>query len=258
MMFVLMNFTGASIAQGEELDHWSELNHKSDTILQYVKQQHYEDAADLLDRFADTFLQIDREKHNLTMGELKVITSTYDEAVHAVRSTSLSHRERVLHVYRLRLLTDVYVTSQEPLWHQLREPILDSLNELNTSKQGTTEVSQKKVNDFISYYDTVKPAWSVSLPPNRIQKVDSQIQYIHHMIESSATQQEWDQHIERLENELIAIFSGEQGDELSDPSLYWLIITISSAIFSSLSYVGWKKYRAHKTGRSKIKRRQNE
>lgn len=258
MFFLLMNFTGASIAHSEEHDHWSELNHKSDTILQYVKQQHYEEAAELLDQFADSFLKIDRVKHNLSMGELQVITSTYDEAVHAVRSTSLSHRERILHAYRLRLLTDVYVTSREPLWHQLKEPLIDSLNELHTSKQGTTEVEQKKVNNFISYYETVKPAWSVSLPAERLQKIDSQIQYVHEMMDRSVTQQEWDQHIERIEKELIAVFSGEETDEIYDPSLYWLIITISSAIFSSLSYVGWKKYRAHQSAQSRKKRRQNE
>ncbi|WP_416149732.1 sporulation protein YpjB [Salipaludibacillus sp. HK11] len=258
IMFILMMIAGSLSTSAEEQDYWSDLNHKSEAILRYVKEQHYEEAAELLDNFAETFLQINRADHDLTMTELQVITEAYDEAVYAVKSTSLSQRDRILHVYRLRLLTDVYVARQEPLWHQLKEPLLDALNELNTVKQGTTEVSEKKVNNFISYYETVKPVWNVTLPPERVQKIDSQIQYIHEMTNRSVTQQEWVQHIERVEAELIAIFSGEDVDEESDPSFYWLIITISSAIFSSLSYVGWRKYNAHKAARLNKKKRQNE
>ncbi|WP_280768205.1 sporulation protein YpjB [Salipaludibacillus daqingensis] len=259
MMLLLIVFTGASNAYGEEEKHWSELNQKSDTILQYVKQHHYDEAAEMLDHFGELFLKIDRTKYELTMNELQVITSTYDEAVHAVKSASLSHRERIFHAYQLRLLMDIYVNEDDPLWLKLKEPMLSSLNELLTSKQGTTELSVKKVNHFLSYYETAKPTWKVSLSPQRLQRIDSQIEYLKKMMdEGDVSQQEWDQHMERIEKELLVIFAGEGTEKESDPSLYWLIITISGAIFSSLSYVGWKKYRAQQAERLKRKRRQNQ
>ncbi|PYZ94531.1 hypothetical protein CR194_03075 [Salipaludibacillus keqinensis] len=253
ILFALL--IAASTVNSASEERWTELNHTSDTILQYVKQQHYQEASDLLDTFAQEFLQTNANELGLTMRELQILTETFDEAVYAVTNTALTHNQRVSLVYKLRLLTDVYVHSEEPLWHNMKTSLLTSLKQMQPEDKSNLEVSHEDINEFIAYYDTVKPAWSVALSQEQFQRIHSQVQYLLQMRNQNVSLQEWSQHLERIEQELFHIFDGVDEDEVTDPSFYWLIITVSSAIFSSLSYVGWKKYKGHKTDLLRMKDR---
>ncbi len=45
-----------------------------------------------------------------------------------------------------------------------------------------------------------------------------------------------------LETDLEKLFENKKEDE-ADPSLWWVIISTGSIIVSTLSYVGWRKYK---------------
>ncbi|WP_218240931.1 sporulation protein YpjB, partial [Pseudomonas sp. 2822-17] len=85
-------------------------------VLSYVKEGHYDEGNQLLEDFSKQFLAIRASDYHLTMNELQVITTTFQNATEATISISMTHVDRVAYVSQLRLLVDVYDSSYEPLW----------------------------------------------------------------------------------------------------------------------------------------------
>lgn len=245
VIFSVLFYINNGQVSGEDNEGWSELNQKSDTILQYVKQQHYEEAAQILEGFSEEFLQL-LEEEKLTMKELQVITMTYDDALQAVKSASLPHEKRVQLVYELRLLMDVYMKHEAPLWKNMDQPLLSSLEKLRISAEAEPEQLVGKLQAFVGHYQTVQPALSIAVEQTNFQILQSQIQYLISMSHEPIEPSKWNDHLDKIETQLLLVFADESSSA-ADPSLYWVIITITSAVLSTLSYVGWRKYRAYKS-----------
>ena len=63
--------------------------------------------------------------------------------------------------------------------------------------------------------------------------------------------------IEALQTDLQALFEeNETEEDEADPSLWWVIISTGGIIISTLSYVGWRKYKGEKERREKIRKGQ--
>ncbi|RKL67569.1 hypothetical protein CR203_09470 [Salipaludibacillus neizhouensis] len=245
LIFSALFYINDGRVSGNTNDGWTELNHQSDTILKYVKQEHYEEASKILEGFSEHFLEMLNEE-KLTMKELQVITMSYDDALEAVKSTSLSKAKRIQLVYELRLLMDAYMKHEDPLWKEMEEPLLLSLQSLHiSSDEADLKAIESPLRSFIGHYNTVQPALTVALEETNLQILHSQVKYLVLMTNDSIKPNEWNAHLEKIEAQLVVIFDEEEST-LADPSLYWLIITMSSAILSTLSYVGFKKFRGHK------------
>jgi sporulation protein YpjB len=233
---------------GASEDHnWVQLNRSTDTILKYVKDYHYEEALELLDKFSDDFLQLDRDENDLTMTQLQVITETYGDAVEAVKKTSLPHEIRVQQVYKLRLLTDVFSNNHEPLWKNTEPQFQNELSKMMETISTDSSPEETNITRLIAYYKTVEPSWRVSLPDSQFQRLHSQVVFLKRMSEGAPSKVEWEKHITLLQQSFTEVFEGKNVEEDTDPSLYWFIITVSSAVFSALTYAGWKKYVGQKT-----------
>ncbi|MBU9711803.1 sporulation protein YpjB [Evansella tamaricis] len=238
-----------------ERDLWRDLNKTSDTILHYVKQGHYEDAKQLLEYFSEQFLEIKASDYDLTMRELQVITSVYEEATEAAVSVSLSHEDRVKKASKLRLLVDVYDSSSQPLWKGTKDSLFAPLTSMrNAVNEGDAQKFQQALNLFVENYETVRPAWGVSLSHENYYKTDSQIQYLKSLRSSFGQDSNLAEHLKLMENQLIYIYDGTE-DGASDPSLIWVMLTIGGAIIFALSYTGWRKYRAEQEKEKELKRK---
>ncbi|WP_078576849.1 sporulation protein YpjB [Salipaludibacillus agaradhaerens] len=244
---------------GASEDHnWVQLNRSTDTILKYVKDYHYEEALELLEKFSDDFLQLERDENDLTMTQLQVITETYEDAVEAVKRTSLPHEKRVQQVYKLRLLTDVFLNNHEPLWKQTEPLFQNELSKMLEDISNESFPEETNITRLIAYYKTVEPAWHVSLSDSQFQRLHSQVVFLKKMSEGTPSKTEWERHIELLQQSFTEVFEGNNVEEDTDPSLYWFIITVSSAIFSGLTYAGWKKYVGHKDRKKHMSNRKSE
>ncbi|MDG5787576.1 sporulation protein YpjB [Evansella sp. AB-P1] len=254
----ILTVTSFHIGQAEEVegqkDIWRELNHTTDTILRYVKEGHYEEAKQLLNDFSEQFLTIRASEHNLSMSELHVITAAYEDVLEATTNVSLSHEARVQKASKLRILVDVYDASHEPLWKQTRGSLFNPLEQMEEMiKSGNPQAFQRELNRFLDNYETVRPAWSVDLPYESYQKMDSQVQFLKKYRNDSLNKEVILKHLTIMQGQLTEIFDGEQ-DEVSDPSLIWVMLTIGGSILLSLTYAGWKIYRADKE-KEKTKKR---
>ncbi|UCZ54798.1 sporulation protein YpjB [Bacillus shivajii] len=260
IILTLVVSPGIITASDDYSQSWRELNQTSDKILQYVREGHYEEAHQLLDVFSDEFMTLQASGHNnLSMRDLNVITSVYEDVEGATVQASLSHNERVNAATKLRLLVDVYETSHQPLWLKTKNPVFDSLQTVKVAASTGEGNVQKKLNRFLSRYEVVRPAWSVSLQSEKYTQLESQIQFLNHLRERGASSEEFIDHLNAIELQLSTIFE-EKEDEVSDPQLIWVMITIGGAIIAVLSYAGWKKYKGEREKeleRKKMRRGQN-
>lgn len=230
----------------ENINLWRKLNQTSDKILTYMKEGHYEEANELLNNFSDQFLAIRAADYDLTMKELQIITTAYDEVKEATVSVSMSPDERIHRASKLRLLVDVYENSIEPLWKNTRKSLLNPIKLMERAiDEGNLTEFRNELLTFIQNYEMVRPAWSVSLPTVTYQQADAQVQYLLHIQRNTVSKKELLNHLSLMEKHFNNIYDGVEEDT-SDPQLIWVILTIGGAILLALSYTGWKKYKAEK------------
>lgn len=234
---------------------WRELNQTSDTILRYVKEGHYEEAKKLLEHFSEQFLQIRASEHDLSMRELQTITAVYNETLEAMVSVSLSHDDRVHKASKLRLLVDVYDASYKELWLNTKNSLIQPVKNMqNAVEEENPQKFQDEMSVFIKNYEMVRPTWSVRLPIETYQKIDSQVKYLQQLRGKNISDPAIKSHIEIIEAQLLFIYEGGEEDS-SDPSLIWVILTIGGAIVMTLSYTGWRKYWGEKERERELRRR---
>ncbi|MDQ0257455.1 sporulation protein YpjB [Evansella vedderi] len=234
---------------------WRELNQTSDTILRYVREGHYEEAKKLLNYFSEQFLTIRASEHHLSMRELQVITSVYDEVTKAVTSVSLSHEDRVQKASKLRLLVDVYDDNHKDLWLNTRNTLINPIKNMRkAAEEGNSQRFQDEIFTFVKNYEMVRPAWAVRLPVETYQKVDSQVQYLQQLRGKPLNDPAISEHLNLLETQLNFIYDGKE-EESSDPSLIWVMLTIGGAIVLALTYAGWKKYWGEKEKERELRRK---
>ena len=225
---------------------WRDLNQRSDKILTYIREGHIEEANHLLNDFSKSFLDIRASDYHLTMKELQVITATFDEVKAATVSVSMSHEERIRKGLTLRLLVDVYEKSFEPLWKKTKSSLFEPLKNMESAlKEDDIDLFKNELGHFIYEYETIRPAWSVSLPSIQYEKADAQVQYLLHIRRNAQSKQDVLAHLQLLKEHFQNIFDGKEEDT-ADPQLIWVMMTISGAILSALTYAGWKKYQAEK------------
>ncbi|MFA9556169.1 sporulation protein YpjB [Evansella sp. AB-rgal1] len=238
------------IGHADEMENnkelWRDLNHSSDTILRYVKEGKYGEAKQLLHQFSNQFLSIRATDHNITMSELHVITSVYEEVEEATTSVSLSHQDRVRKASKLRILVDVYEPSQEPLWKKTEISVMKPIEDMKKAvSDGNGQTFHKAYSEFIRSYEIVRPAWSVSLPYEIFQKLEAHIKYLEQVQGTSKSTKMMLEHMDSLEVQIQSIYD-EEKEEVSDPSLIWVMLTIGGSILLGLTYAGWKKYKGEK------------
>ncbi|MBB5172868.1 sporulation protein YpjB [Texcoconibacillus texcoconensis] len=255
-MFVLSMTPNIGLAEERSSeDIWFEANKWVEKSLQYAHRQQYEDSKRFLERFSDLFNEVRMEDDRLTMTDLYVITHIYDEAKEAVISVKMDDSKRVEAITSLRLLTDVYITPGKPLWKEVEPTLNQLLQRMNDAAESEDwNTYQYELDEFIAAYDTVRPALNVDAEKGVFQALDASIAYLNENRSLSDRSRLTEDILPHVEKHLELIFS-EEGQDVSDPSLIWVIISISGVIVVCLSYVGWKKYKGEKD-RYRNRRRQ--
>jgi len=91
----------------------------------------------------------------------------------------------------------------------------------------------------------IYPSMKVDVSVENVQRLDARIDFINEyrslVVNDSKSQQE----LEKLDTDLVNLFSNMEEDE-ADPNIWWVIISTGSIIIMTLSYVGWRKYQGDK------------
>ncbi|MDQ0271063.1 sporulation protein YpjB [Cytobacillus purgationiresistens] len=222
------------------------LDQISDEALQMVKLHRYEDAKKLLQYFSDQFVVVTGTNNLLTMDELRVLTASHNEAVQAAASVSMNHDERLNSVIKFRLVMDTLSSSYQPMWTEMKAPVMSVLGNVKESVQaGDRENFHANLNSFLALYDIIYPSLKIDVEPDRMQQLDARVTFIDKYRSQVLEKVESQEELESLDSDLQMIFDEVSEDE-ADPSLWWVIISTGSIIILTLSYVGWRKYKGDK------------
>ena len=229
----------------------------SDEALQMAKTYRYEEAAKFLNLFEEEFMELTEKGHLFTMDELRIITVSHAEAKEAITNSELDQKERLYRVTQFRLVMDAVMSTYQPMWTELEAPIMTIFSGMKIAAQnGDNENFIENLESFLTLYNVIYPSLKIDVTPEKIQQLNARVNYLNQYPEAitAASNQE---ELYALENDLRKIFDGMTDDE-TDPSLWWVIISTGSIIIMTLSYVGWRKYKADKQRRlNRLKERKN-
>ncbi|MBB6444685.1 sporulation protein YpjB [Bacillus benzoevorans] len=246
---ICLLFIPLPIVAAQDLSPIDQLSHMSDEALQLTKSQRYEDAKKILDSFSDKFSTAALREQSFTMDEVRIVTIAHNEAVEAMTNSEMNFDERINIVTKFRLVIDAISSTKEPLWTEMREPILEVFNEAKEAAlNGEKTVFYAKLNSFLSLYEMIYPSMKIDVPVERIQKLNTRVRFVDEYRSEILTEQTSVQELFALETDLQTIFDGVLEDE-ADPSLWWVIISTGSIIVLTLSYVGWRKFKGERERR---------
>ena len=215
----------------------------ADQSLQFAKVNRRDEAEQLLQVFSDKFYDYAVDRSDYTMDEINIITIAYEEALEAVKNKENTDDEVVTEITKFRLALDAVNNDGAPLWTSLKDSIISATGDTKVSIQKQDSVAfQEKLNHLLSIYHILYPSLKIDVTPERFQKVDSHITFIDQYRPQVFSDQSQSDLIS-LEEQLNEIFEEAEKDD-ADPSLWWVIISTGSIIIMTLSYVGWKKYKA--------------
>ncbi|ARK30330.1 sporulation protein YpjB [Halalkalibacter krulwichiae] len=248
MILILVFSVPQSILADENssVHTWKSLNNTSDQILQLVKQQEFEEAKQLLDYFSASFLEVDFQKEGVTMSALRTVTSSFESAVEAVTAMDMSLDRRIYKVTAFRLAVDALSSDYHPLWLHTEESIMNALSRMKeTVEESEIQAFQHRFNEFLRHYEMIRPALFIDIEPQQLQRIDSQINYLESIRSGHVDEDKVLSHLTIMESEWSNLYKRVKEDN-ADPSLWWVMFSIGGMITLSLSYVGWKKYKAEK------------
>ncbi|GAE29037.1 sporulation protein YpjB [Halalkalibacter hemicellulosilyticus] len=225
---------------------WKQLNHMSDQILQLTKQEKFAESKQLMNHFSNSFLEIDFREEGITMSSLRAVILAFEKAEQSLTATDIMLEDRIRAVTSFRLAVDALTSEFHPLWLQTEEVVMQALTEMEASiVENDEQAFQVRLNQLLNQYEMIRPALYIDTEPQQLQRIDAQIAYLDRMRIESTSNNKLVDHMELMKEEWEQLYKRMKEDN-TDPSFWWVIFTIGSMITGSLTYVGWKKYRAEK------------
>ncbi|MFJ5965094.1 sporulation protein YpjB [Bacillus sp. NPDC093026] len=252
MILLLFLVIHPTVAKGEETaaKALNELTELSDSIFQLTRQAKYDEALQVALYVEKTF-KAGNWRGTLSNTQVRQITLGYQDIIKVLQQKNVDDREKLRYASQFRMLLDAIQSDSEPLWGSLEKPIMGSFPILKKEvKNPESTTFYETWNEFVSLYDMIYPSLTIDIPLERLQTIKQHIEVIEQgefLKASSGTKLE---RLTRLEEELSSVFANVDQDE-ADPSLLWVILTTGSMILLTLTYVGFRKYRAEKEKKQK-------
>lgn len=252
LLLIPMNNTIATSNPSTNLDAF---NVYMDKALQLAKTQQYEEAFHVVS-YLDK--QLVDQTMNYPLADKNFISILFSE-INRLSDDPVSYHDEIIHqLTKARLYTDSLNDSNKPLWKNYDKLVFLTLDQLKESAGNkNSETYQKEVNTLIKVYDLLSPSMVKQVEMERINKLDSSIQQLDINRNQLLLTDELEEALEVIQADLQYVFYGLETDE-ADPSLWWVIFTTGSIIISTLSYVGFRKYKAEEQSKKEPERFKNK
>lgn len=250
LFFITFIFQWQQPISANENINLQNLDDISNYAWQLSKQSRLEEAKQLLLYFEKEFQKKDVESQ-LSMNELRVISTSYHEALTALEKEGISYEDRIAKVTQFRLVVDAILSEHQPLWSTMEEPMMTAFAEMKTeAENGNRSAFQHEWNRFLSLYSIIYPSLVVDVSNENIEKMETHISAVNDKLFFEISTKTRAHQLLEMEKDLKNIFRRVKNDE-ADPSLLWVMISTGSVIFIALSYTGWKKYKGEKSDKTK-------
>lgn len=219
----------------------------AEQALQFTKAGRYEQAHALMRQFEKEYVVLQEDDRLASAEEWFVIESVFAEALQLIEQPDGKEQQCLVAMTSFRLAVNAISSTGTPLWTQMEEPVMSSLQELKqSSAQLDTMQFHETLNVFLSNYEMLKPSLQVDVAATQLQLLDERVRYVDHYRDDILATRSETEEVEQLEKEVQAIFYGKTKEEVIQPSLGWVISMTGGIIITTLSYVGWRKYKGQK------------
>ncbi|NPC92815.1 sporulation protein YpjB [Bacillus sp. WMMC1349] len=240
--------------KAEDSTALTELNELSDTVFQLTRQSHYEEALQIVQYFKNRLKTAEKNGtlKTMTSSQIRRVILACHEMQKSLRSTETRKKDKLKAAVQFRMLMDAIHSDHDPIWGSLKKPVMESFKALKAGiiQKEDSLTFQEKWNHFLALYDMIYPSLTIDVSQKQLKNVSNHIEVVQHgdfqnMSESSKLER-----LTTLQKDLEDVFNQTEEDD-ADPSLLWVILTTGSIILSTLTYVGFRKYRGEADRRRK-------
>lgn len=243
LLFIILFFVPVQSGQATA-DEMHRLDHLADDALQFAQLGRVEDVRRVIEKIG-TILDSETGNH-LPVDEWRMLSLSYQEVNKLLHQNDVDEEQLLSQLTKFRLVVDAIATDYQPLWLDMESIVTDIVDEaIEAFHAGDEETFLSQMDAFFHTYELLYPSLVVDVPLEKIQRVDSHIQYIKMNVETMLSSDRASGELTQLQEEVRSLFTDTEEDE-ADPSLWWVIITTGGIIVSTLSYVGYRKYRGEK------------
>jgi sporulation protein YpjB len=251
ILLILLLFT----VQGKQSFAHHDVNHVtvdqlikiSDKIYYFAKYNKMEEARLLLEIFALEYEKFDTKEVENSNQVQQTLALSYDNMYTLLQEEAIDQSQVVRAAIEFHLVMDALGSSYQPLWLDKEEEFMNTFATMNQSINEQNEQNfQVSLNELFSLYDLIHPAMLVDLTPGQLKKIDMHIQFLDQYRTTFLQRNDSAAQLAAIQSDFRSLFAGELEEDEADPSLLWVMFSIGSIIFTSLCFVGWKKFRAEK------------
>lgn len=229
---------------------YNEIKTTTYQFLQFVKEGHNHAAIvklQELKKVNEMHSIVPEEK--LSYGELNTLINGTQSAL---QDPNTSPEEKYHRALTVVLLYDSIWNQEDALWVTWKSYLEDEIARVLEAEQ----ITNTSIQHLYSLYERLLPALKVSLGEEEYgamkQHQDSFLAFL-----SGENKQSELSFIHTLSSDLKTI-PGEKEEEKSfteEPGFIWLLFSVGGLIISTLSYVGWRKYRGESNDKEEHKER---
>ncbi|SDM77059.1 sporulation protein YpjB [Fictibacillus solisalsi] len=238
---LLMPAAVHAIGSGQHPD-FDNVTQLSDKALELAKEERYKEASEVLFYMSSQFGK-DVANSDLADDKIRMVDMTMENTIEALGRAEETRDVKISRLTGVRLLMDALVSDQQPLWKQTEYQIMNPIKSMQLSlKKKEDQSFQEAANEFLANYNMIRPAVSMDVTEAVFEQVDRDVEYIEKTRTNMISSKESREKLTSIQEDFEKLFDAKE--DTSDPSLFWLIFSIGGIIFSTLFYVGWRKYKA--------------
>jgi len=235
-LFVFNEILAASFSPAEKLDHLA------DQTLQFTKVGRYDDAENMLKNFG-----IDFESFSgFSANETAVIHDAKQKVIETFQAEHID--ERALHnqVTSFRLAVDAVQVTGIPLWTRMQSPMMDTFVKAEQAmKSKDQDHFNEQVNLLIEQYEMIAPSLQINMSAKDFERLEAEVNHINEYRSQVFLLQDDNSEMKKLKRDFAKLFKQKEYPR-SEPSIFWVIAITAGIIVSTLSYVGWRKFKAER------------
>ncbi|MFK2824199.1 sporulation protein YpjB [Bacillus sp. B190/17] len=223
------------------------LDQTAGQALEFTKAGRYDGAEAQLKTAQLELIHMQYESSGLSMEEWTVLSAALGQALQVLQSPEGKEKETLEMVTSFRLAADAVVSRYQPLWIELEQPVLSSLESLKKSSAAADAPGfHESLNTFLANYYMIQPSLKMDISKKRVEALDQRVRYMDQHREEIFIDQSAQSEVSQLQKEVETVFKEMDKEETAQPSLGWVISITGGIIITTLSYVGWRKYKGQK------------
>ncbi|MCQ6266012.1 sporulation protein YpjB [Fictibacillus sp. WQ 8-8] len=241
---LLVSLPIAAHANGGQTSSLENVTQLSDKALELAKEERYKEASEVLFYLSSQFGK-GALKADLAEDKIRMVDVTVEDTIETLGRAEEPRDVKLHRLTGVRLLVDALISDHQPLWKQTEYQLINPLKHMQLALgKNHNQEYQEAANEFLANYAMIRPAVSMDVEDTFFDQVDKDIEFIDSSRTSIFTSSADKKKLESVRADFENLFAAKEDN--SEPSLFWLIFSIGGIIFSTLFYVGWRKYKAEK------------